>query len=192
MGRRRAVVVSEERGGTAAARDGAGEALAAFDAGERGEWWWRQPKWSKRAWKLEAGGRVVAELEGESLFSSTSRVRFDGLSFEVHRGWTGNAELRGGAEGDRLARFVSRWTGGGRVEPPAGDRLELVPTGFWQRSHELRTEDALVLARLESHDGLTRHEVRIELEDGARRRDDLRALIALASAIVFAPKRHSH
>lgn len=192
MGRRRTVVVSEARGGTAAAPVDTGEALAAFDAGERGEWWWRQPKWSKRAWKLEAGGRVVAELEGESLFSSTSRVRFDGLSFEVRRGWTGNGELREDADGVPLARFVSRWTGGGRIESPAGDRLEFVPRGFWQRTYELRTEDELVLARLESHDGLARHEVRIELEDAARRRDDLRALLALASAMVFAPKRHSH
>jgi hypothetical protein len=191
MGRRRhAVVVADERGGRA--REAGTGDLAPFDADERGEWWWRQPRWSKRAWKLDAGGRVVGALDGESFFSSTSRVRFAALAFEMHRGFTGNGELRAPGGPERLARFHASWRGGGRIDAPAGDRLELVPTGFWQRSYELRTEDALVLVRLESHDSLTRHEVRLELEDAARRRDDLPALLALASAVVFAPKRHSH
>jgi len=187
---RTAVVVNAGRAAPTAG-DAAG-GLARFDALERGEWWWRQPRWSKRAWTLEAGGRAVAELARESIFSRTSRIRFDGLDLEVHPSFTGNAELRAPGGDAPLARFRSRWTGDGWIEAPAGDRLELAGKGLWRRTHELRTEDQLVLARFERHHRFARLEMRVEFEDAARRRSDLRELIALSSALLFAPKRHSH
>jgi hypothetical protein len=168
------------------------DALAALDPRERGEWWWRQPKWSRREWRLEAGSRTVAFLKGESLFSSTAHVRFADAAFDVHRGWTGNFEVRPEGSPESLARFVSRWSGGGRLESAAGDPLEVVSKGFFTKTIELRTPEEHVLMRYESHDSLTRHEVQVIAEDPARKRDDLRALIALSGAILFAPKRHSY
>lgn len=191
MGRkRRHVVVNASRVSSTETADDA--SLAPFDAGDRGEWWWLQPKWARRAWRLEVGGRLVAELRGEAFFSRVTRLRFANAAYEAHRGLIGNVELRAEDSPEGLAKFVHRWTGGGRIETSAGARLEMVPTGFWRRTYELRTEDELVLARFEQHDSFVRHEVRIALEDAARRRDDLPMLLALASAIVFAPKRHSH
>jgi hypothetical protein len=192
MRRNRSVLlVPDSRGDAAPPRDA--EALATFDSANRGEWWWRQPKWSRREWGLEQDGRLVAVLRGERLFSNTSHVRFADAALAVRRGWTGNAEVRAEGAKEPLARFVSRWSGGGRIEPPAGaDPLELVPTGFWKRAYELRTADRLVLVRFESHDRLLRHDVQVLPEDPARRRDDLRLLLALSAAMQFAPKRHSH
>lgn len=164
--------------------------LAPFDAEARGEWWWRQPKWSKRAWTLEVDGRPIAELAGESMFSSLSRVRWAHAAFEVHRGWTGNAELRD-ATGEARARYRARWTGDGSIDAPNGDALELVATGFWKRRYVLRTADELPLATFELQESFARQEARLVLEDGVRRRPDLAAVLALASALVFAPKRHS-
>lgn len=164
--------------------------LAPFDATAGGEWWWRQPKWTKRAWVLEVDGRATAELAGESMFSSLSRVRWAHAAFEVHRGWTGNAELRDAA-GEARARYRSRWTGDGHIEASNGDTLELVATGFWKRRYVLRTADELPLATFELQEGFARQEAHLVLEEGARRRPDLAEVLALASALVFAPKRHT-
>ena len=164
--------------------------LVAFDATARGEWCWRQPKWSKRAWTLEVDGAAVAELAGESVFSSLSRVRYAHAEYEVHRGWTGNAELRDTA-GEPRARYRSRWSGDGRIETGDGATLELVAAGFWKRRYELRSSDELPLARFELEDQFVRQEARVVIEDGLRRRPDAAEVLALASAIVFAPKRHS-
>lgn len=171
---------------------GGGDALAPFDPAERGEWWWRQPRWSKRAWTLEAGGRTVGLARAEGFFSGTTRVRFAGGVFEVRRGWTGNFEARAEGGQDALARHVGRWSGGGRIELPGGDDLEMVTTGFFGGAREIRTADRLVLLRFESHEGFLRHHVRIVPADAARARRDLELLLALASAVVFAPKRHHH
>lgn len=190
MGRKRLLVVPGA--GAEPRRDDAQDALAPFDADERGEWWWRQPKWTRRAWTLGAGGRAVASLAGESLFSNTSRVRFSEAAYEVHRGWLGTCELRDEGSPEARLRFVLRWSGGGRFEAPGSEAVQLVATGFWKRTLELRTADEHVLARLESHDAFTRHEVRVHLEDAARRRADLTLLLALSAAIALARKRHSH
>jgi hypothetical protein len=192
MRRRRSILVVPGPHGDGAPRtDGGADEPAPFAADDRGEWWWRQPRWSKREWTFDQGGRVAAVLEGESLFSSTSHVRVAGAAWEVHRGWTGNSELRLAGTKEPLARFVSRWNGNGRVETAAGERLELVPHGFFRKSWELRDADEHVLVRFESHDGLTRHELQVQAEDPARRRADLPELLALVAAVVFAPKRHS-
>ena len=165
--------------------------LAAFDAGARGEWFWRQPSWSKRAWVLEVDGRAVAELAGESMFSSLSHVRFAHATYDVHRGWLGNAELRAAGSDEPIARFQLRWSGDGNITAANGDTLELVAKGFWKRSSELRTADELPLLRFEVQDAFVRQEARIVFEDGARRRPDLAELLALASALLFAPKRQT-
>lgn len=187
---RRQVLVAAQGGPSAVVREGDADTLAPFDSRERGEWWWRQPRWSKRAWTLEAGGRTVAVLEGETLFSSTSRVRFADAAFEVRRSWTGNGELRPAGGGEPVARFVTRWTGDGRILSEGEAPLELVARGFWHRTIELRTTDELPIVRFESHNGLARHELQVVLEDTARRRKDLPALLTLATTIVFTPKRH--
>lgn len=187
---RRGLVVNAGREAAVATTEA--EPLAAFDAANRGEWWWLQPKWSRRAWRLEVDGRPVAALRGEAIFSNLTRVRFAGHSYEVRRGFLGHASLRAEGAEATLAKFTSTWMGGGRIETASGERLALAPIGFWQRTYELRTDESFVLARFESHDSLVRHHVRIEFEDAARRRDDLQILVALVSAMVFAPKRHSH
>lgn len=194
MGRRRRMLVVEDSRAPRATRpDDAADGLAPFDPAHRGEWWWRQPKWSKREWRLEQDGRLVGVYEGEAIFSRTSRMRFAGSAFEMHRSWLGNADVRPLDVKEPLARFTSRWMGGGRVEPAAGEPLELVTTGMlWTRAHELRTTDELLLVRFESHDHFLTHDVQIVPEDSARKRQDLLPLLALAASIVFAPKRHSH
>ena len=63
--------------------------------------------------------------------------------------------------------------------------------GFWKRRYVLRTADELPLATFELQESFARQEARLVLEDGVRRRPDLAAVLALASALVFAPKRHS-
>lgn len=185
------LVVPGSRSEAADRRGDPGGELAPFDAGARADFWWRQPRRFRQEWRLEADGREVAAMKGEPLFSRTSRVRFSDAAYEMRRGWSGNVEVRAEGAGEPLARYVSRWSGGGRVETPAGDVLAFVPVGFWHRTHELRTEDGHVLVRLESHDGFSRHEVQVLFEDPVRRRDDLRPLLALMAAVVFAPKRHS-
>jgi hypothetical protein len=125
------------------------------------------------------------------LFSSTAHARFADRAFDVHRGWTGNYEVREAGSPQALARFISRWSGGGRLETPAGEGLEVVSRGFWKATLELRTAEEHVLARFESHDSLFRHELQVLPEDQARKREDLPVLVALVAAIVFAPKRHS-
>lgn len=169
------------------------DGLAPFDLAHRGEWWWRQTKWSKREWRLEQDGRFVGMLEGEATFSKTSRMRFAGTAFEMHRGWAGNADVRPPGSKEPLARYISRWLSGGRIEPAAGEPLELVQTGIlWKRAYELRTMDGLLLVRFECHDHFLTLDVQIVPEDFARRRKELLPLLALAAAILFAPKRHWH
>ena len=202
MGRKRSILFvpdareasAPRRGGDADPRAPQGEedTLAPFDADNRDEWWWRQPKWSRQEWRLETGGRTVAFMKGESLFSSTAHVRFADTVFDLHRGWTGNYELRREGSPEALARFVPRWSGGGRLEMPAGDRLEVVSKGFWKSTLEVRTDEEHTLVRFESHDSLTRHEVQVLPEDPARERDDLPVVLALAAAVLFAPKRHTY
>jgi hypothetical protein len=187
------LVVPDSREARAPRTDGNADGLAPFDPAHRGEWWWRQPKWSKREWRLEQDGRLVAVLERERLFSTTSRMRFSDAAFEMHRNWLGNADLRQFGAKEPLARFVSRWLGGGRVEPADGEPLELVRSGIlWNRAHELRTTDGLLLVRFESHDHFLTRDVQIVPEDSARRRQDLLPLLALTAAVIFAPKRHSY
>lgn len=176
-----------ERGGEAA--DAA--PLAPFDPLARVEWWWRQPRRFHSGWRLEAGEAAVAELSGEGLLSTKSVARLAGRTVEIHRGWTGNIEVRAPGERAPLVRSEMRWTGAHRVTGANGDALVLEPVGFWRQSHELRDADGLVLVRLESHDGFARHEIRVELEDAARRRGDLPLLLVLAAAIAYTRKRHS-
>lgn len=167
------------------------ESLEPFDAFARVDLWWRQPKWSRREWRLEADGRIVAAMRGEPVFGDTSHVRFADAAFDLRRGWTGNIEARAAGSPERIARYASRWTGAGRVELPGEETLEFVPIGFLHRAHELRTRDGHVLVRLESHASIARHEVQVLLEDPARGRGDLKLLLALVMADVYAPKRHS-
>jgi len=188
--RRSVVVVPGARRAAAARLDALAGELAPFDPEVRAELWWRQPRRFRQEWRLEADGRAVAVMQGEPLFSRVSRVRFAGAAYAAKRGWTGSVELRAGDAMEPIARLAARWSAS-PVEAPAGDTLRLVRVGFWGRVHELRTADDHVLVRLESHEGLTRHEVQVLLEDPARRRPDLPALLALAAAVVFAPKRHS-
>lgn len=193
MGRkRRLMVVPDSRAEREARPAETVDGPAPFDPAHRGEWWWRQPKWNKREWRLEHDGRWVGAYQGEGLFSNTSRMQFAGAAFEMHRSWTGHVDLRPPGVKEPLARYTSRLLGGGRIEPAAGEPLDLVTTGrLWKRSYELRTADELLLVRFESHDHFLTHEVQIVPEDAARRRPDLLPLLALAAAIVFAPKRHS-
>lgn len=189
--RRRGVLLAPARRPRAAVRlEALGAELAPFDPAARVEFWWRQPKRFRQEWRLEADGRAVAALLGEPFFSRVSRARFTDASYEMHRGWTLNIELRAAGSPERLGRLLSRWSRD-RIEAPAGDTLHLVRMGFWGRTHELRDADDHVLVRFESHDGFARQEVRVQLEDPARRREDLRALLALVAAHLFAPKRHS-
>ena len=190
VSRRSWLIVPGARGLSAARRDDAVVGLDPFDAGARVDFWWRQPKRFRQEWLLEADGRAVASMKGEPIFSRTSRVRFTDAAFEARRGWTGNLEVRAEGAVEPLARLFARWSGG-RVETPSGDTLALTPIGFWHRAYELRTEDGNVLVRLESHDGFSRHEVQVYFEDPVRRRTDLRPLLVLMAAVVFAPKRHS-
>ena len=190
MGRRLRLLVPESRMRSAARSDEADVAIAPFDAAARADFWWRQPKRFRRAWVLEADGQAVAAMKGEPVFSQTSHVRFSDAAYEMRRGWTGNTEVRAEGATEPLLRLRSGlWTS--RVLTPSGDTLKLVPIGFWQRAHELRTEEGHVLVRFESREGFTRHEAQVLIEDSARGRDDLRPLLGLMSAIVFAPKRHS-
>ena len=193
MGRRRsAVVVLDSLPARASRPGGTEEGPAPFDPAHRGEWWWRQPKWTKREWQLEQDGQLVGAYQGEGLFSNMSRMRFAGAAFEMHRSWRGHADVRPAGEKEPLAKFVPRLLGGGRIEPAAGEPLQWVRTGaFWKRSSELQTTEGILLVRFESHDSFLTHEVQIVPEDSARRRPDLLPLLALAAAIVFAPKRHS-
>jgi hypothetical protein len=190
MGRRLRLLVPESRVRSAARSDEAEVALAPFDAAARAEFWWRQPKRFRRAWVLEADGRAVAAMKGEPVFSQTSRVRFSDAAYVMRRGWTGNAEVRAEDAAEPLVRLrAGFWTS--RVLTSSDETLKFVPIGLFQRAHELRTEEGHVLVRFESHEGFARHEVQVLIEDSARGRDDLRPLLGLVAAIVFAPKRHS-
>lgn len=190
--RRRMLVVPDSREAREPRPAETADGPAPFDPSHRGEWWWRQPKWTKRQWRLEQDGRLAGVYEGEGLLSNTSRMRFAGASFEMRRGWLGHVDVRPLGEKEPLARFVSNLFGGGRIEPAAGETLELVKSSIlWKHAHELRTPDGLVLVRFESQDHFLIHEVQIVPEDAARRRPDLLPLLALAAAVVFAPKRHS-
>lgn len=177
---------AEPGGGTDAAA-----ALAPFDPLARVEWWWRQARRFHSGWRLEAGGVAVAEISGEGLLSTKSAARLAGRDLEIHRSWTGGIEVREPGSREALVRGEARWTGAHRVSGANGDALELAPVGFWRPSHELRDADGHVLVRLESHDGLSRHEIRVELEDAARRRADLPLLLLLAAAVACTRKRHS-
>jgi len=186
-------VVAALRGGTA--EPGGGTAarapLAPFDPRARVEWWWRQKRRFHSGWRLEAGGVAVAELAGEGLLSTKSTARLAGRELEIHRAWTGGIEVRETGSREALVRSEARWTGAHRVSGANGDALALEPAGFWRRSHELRDADGHVLFRFESHDGIARHEIRVELEDAARRRADLPLLLVLAAAVAYTRKRHS-
>ncbi len=186
-------VVTTLRGGHAepGGETGAAAALAPFDPLARVEWWWRQARRFHSGWRLEAGGVAVAELSGEGLLSTKSTARLAGRELEIHRAWTGGIELREAGSREPLVRSEARWTGAHRVSGANGDALALEPVGFWRQSHELRDPDGHVLVRLESHDGLARHEIRVELEDAARRRADLPLLLLLAAAVAYTRKRHS-
>ena len=187
------LVVPDSREARAPRPDDSPDGLTPFDPAHRGEWWWRQPKWAKREWRFEQDGRLAGVIQGEAIFSRTSRMRFAGAAFEMHRGWTGNTDVRQLGAKEPLARFVSGWLGGGRIEPAVGEPLEFVRTGILRRSpHELRTTDRLLLVRFEFHNRFLTHEVQIVPEDSARRRPDLLPLLAIAAAILFAPMRHSH
>lgn len=186
-------VVTTLRGGHAepGGETGAAAALAPFDPLARVEWWWRQARRFHSGWRLEAGGVAVAELSGEGLLSTKSTARLAGRELEIHRAWTGGIEVRETGSREALVRSEARWTGAHRVSGANGDALALEPVGFWRQSHELRDPDGHVLVRLESHDGLARHEIRVELEDAARRRADLPLLLVLAAAVAYTRKRHS-
>jgi hypothetical protein len=179
-------VAAQPGGETAAAAP-----LAPFDPLARVEWWWRQPRGFRAGWRLEAGGVAVAELSGEGLLSTKSAARLAGRELEIHRAWTGGIEVRETGSREALVRSEARWTGAHRVSGTNGDALALEPTGFWRQSHELRDADGHVLFRFESHDGLSRHETRVELEDAARRRADLPLLLLLAAAVAYTRTRHS-
>lgn len=187
------LVIEGFHGAPAEAAGEAAEAapLAPFDALARVEWWWRQPRRFHSGWRLEAGGSAVAELSGEGLLSTKSVARLAGRTVEIHRGWTGSLELRAPGGREPLVRSEMRWTGAHRVTGANGDALVLEPVGFWRQSHELRDADGHVLVRLESHDGFSRHEIRVEIEDAARGRDDLPLLLVLAAAVAYTRKRHS-
>jgi hypothetical protein len=186
------LVVRDSREAREPRPDGVADELAPFDPAHRGEWWWRQPTWRKRQWRLEQDGRLVGLYQGEGLFSTTSRMRFAGAEFEIQRGWTGNASVLPLGAKEPLARLVPRWMGAGRIELPAGEPLELVTSGIlWNRVYELQTTDQLLLVRFESHDHFLTQEVQIVPEDYARRRQDLLPLLTLVAAMAFAPKRHS-
>lgn len=190
VGRRLRLLVPESRERQAARYDEPGEALAPFDAAARADFWWRQPRRFRQEWVLEADGRAVAAMKGEPLFSQKSSVRFAGAAYEMRRGWAGGAEVRAAGGAEPLAKLAARWWTC-PVTTRSGETLRFVPVGFLRRAHELRTEEGHVLVRLESHEGFTRHEVHVLLEDTARGRDDLQPLLGLLAAIVFAPKRHS-
>jgi hypothetical protein len=168
------------------------DALATFDAGERGEWWWRQPRRWRPEWRLEAGGRLVATFSRGAVFARTTHVQFEGESFEVVRGLTGRRELRREGGVEALARYVPGWLVGGRIELAGGDALVLKPSGFWMTAHEIRTPDGLGLLRFESREGFLRREVRLRIEDAARRRPDLAQLLALGGALVLSPPKQQH
>jgi hypothetical protein len=166
-------------------------ALARFDPADRSEWWWRQPKWHRRTWRLETGAGTTAEIRGESFFTSKSLVRFAGADYVAHRSLFGHFTLKRAGDDEPVAAFASNWMYGGKISG-TGDELEVAAKGFVRRAYELRTPDGFVIARFEMHCGLARTEVRVVLDDTARRRSDLAPLLALMAAVVFAPKRHGH
>ncbi len=191
MGRRRSILVVPPAGGDAEARAGADAgALAPFDPNDRGEWWWRQPSRRHRRWRLEAGGRAVATLEGSGGLGRTYRATFAHAAWTLKLGFVGGLEARRD-DGEKVLRFVPHAFSVGHLELPGEERLEVKHLGIFSHAFEVRTGEGFALLRARPHHGFLRFEARIETEEAGRRRPDLALLTALAGVLATRPRHHS-
>lgn len=196
MGRKRRLLVGPGPEAGAAPAPGAGTAAPApFDPQARGEWWWRQPHRLHRDRQLEVDGRVVATMSGSRGFARTIRAAFEAQSWVIHRRFAGGLDVRaeGLEEVGPALRFVRGFfLGGGHLETRSGERLEVKRTGFFTPGYDLRTAEGDLLLRARTKHGFLRFEAAIEIEDAARRRDDLPLLVLVVGVLATTPPRQSH
>ena len=155
-----------------------------FDPDERGSWRWTQPQRTRRQWVLVAGEKAVATFGPENAWSRTLVARFAAATLNVRGSLLGKAAIVRAGETEPLARYVPHWLRGGRIEA-GSDTLKFRTTGFLPGSFEIRTSDDLPLVSYRVKRGFLRQEGLVALEDAARRRSDLAALIVLGWYLVL-------
>ena len=166
-------------------------ALAPFDPGSRDEWAWRQPAALRAAWRLEAGGAPVLALTVHGLFRSRAELR------SASNAWTLRVRFPGGvrvqAEGAAGPALVYRpgWFEGGRIEREGRDPLLWRRESFWHHRWGVLTGEKLPLFHLQRRlmPLRLRREAGIELEDAARRLEDLPELLGLAWLLALRAKQ---
>jgi hypothetical protein len=163
---------------------GAAPEPAPFDAGARGEWRWAQPARFRPAWTLAVDDTVVGTMALRGVLQQTAEVRVGGATWTIRPRLLGDALVfAGGAEGAGTPSVHYRpgWWGGGRVEREGRETLLWRHENLWRMHWGLYTSEKSPLVHVQPHLApfRIRRECRVELEDAARRLEDLGVLIAL-------------
>ncbi len=155
---------------------------APFDATARGEWAWVQPLRFRPAWDLVVDGAVVGRLALRGVMRHAAEMHVAGATWTFRPRFPGDVLVTAAGAAAPCARFRMGWLGGGRIEREGRDTLRLRRESFWGLRWALVTGEQLPLVHLHAKHGLVfvREGARLELEDAARRLEDLPMLLALA------------
>lgn len=179
-------------GRTPAAAPAAAE-LAPFDPAARGTWAWTQPARLRPAWILAANGTPVATLELRGAFQFSAHARVAGGAWTFVPKFRGDVLALAGDAAAPAVRYRPGWFAGGRLEREGRETLLWRRENMWRLNWGVFTADKLPLIHLQPRHAAfrIRRECGVELEDAARRLDDLPLLLALGWFLALRMP-HSH
>jgi len=170
--------------------DGRVHALMALGDAALGELRWLQPAAFRREWQLVSDRGEHLLVRGHGLTGRRATVETPNATWELVRSWAGQVSLAA-TEGRPLARVVTGWLGGSRIEPAAGPAL--VWRRHWRGHRTLADEEGHELLGLRPLWAFLRWQCVVTLTDAGRQREDL---VPLLAATFFdwlsQPRGHAH
>ena len=156
--------------------------LAPFDAASRGAWSWEQPARLRPHWNLTVDDAVVGTLALRGLLRRAADVRVAAGGWSLRPRFPNDVLVLFDGAGTPCVRYRPGWLRGGRIEREGRETLFLRCENFWGTRWAIQTVERLPLVHLHHRLGpfMVRNSATLELEDAARRLEDLPVLMALA------------
>ena len=163
--------------------------LQPFDARLRTEWAWTQPARFRPRWELRCGEALVATLGTRGFLLRPSVATFADGSWEFRHRFPGGINVQRAGETEPRGGFRPGAFSGGRVLRTGQDPLLWRRQDFWMRRWALLTEEQMPLMRFVLRPRFLRSNASLEIEDAARRLEDLPMLLALGWILVLLSHR---
>jgi len=158
----------------------------------RGPLEWRQPRWHRSEWELQASSQPIGTLVERGILRKRALGHGPSGDWEFGHRWTGEVWISPAGSGEMTARFRPTWWGSGVITAASGFEYGWRRAGFWWPDHIIASDSGFACLCFRRRRAFSRIGCDVVIEPEGLRIPELEALIFLGWRLLVMRRAQAH